>query len=196
MKIQPSSLVLSICLGMATAAMLTLSPGCVAGDRYNRSTGEYVDDKSIGSRVRDALNNNSEFKFDGVQVATFKGTVQLSGYVDTYAQKYTAASITKKVQGVRQVENNLTVTDTSDRSAGEYLDDKALISRVNSAFNNNAGYKFEQVSVVAFKGSVQLGGFVNNADQKAKAEDIARQIPGAQGVVNGITVKDKMQTAK
>ena len=101
-------------------------------------------------------------------------------------------SITKKVQGVRELENNITVKDNSDRSTGEYIDDKSLASRVNSALNNNAEYKFDEVSVVAFKGSVQLSGFVNNADQKAKAEDIAKQVPGVQEVANKITVKDKM----
>ena len=94
-----ASLVLSTCLALATGAILALSPGCVAGDRYNRSTGEYVDDKSIDSRVRDALNDNSEYKFDGVQAVTFKGTVQLSGFVDTYAQKYAAAQHHQKSSG-------------------------------------------------------------------------------------------------
>lgn len=192
MKLHPANLALTLCFGLAAATALTALPGCVAGDRYNRSTGEYVDDKSIDSRVRDALNENSEYKFDGVQVVSFKGTVQLSGFVDTYAQKSTAASITKKVQGVRGVENNITVKDNADRSTGEYIDDKSLASRVNSALGNNVEYKFSEVAVVAYKGSVQLSGFVNTADQKAKAEDIARQVAGVREVVNKITVKDKL----
>jgi hyperosmotically inducible protein len=192
MKTHPTNLALTLCFGLVTATALTTLTGCVAGDRYHRSTGEYVDDTSINSRVREALNGNSEYKFDGVQVVTFKGTVQLSGFVDTYAQKYTASSITKKVQGVRDVENNITVKDKTDRSTGEYIDDKSLASRVNSALGNNADYKFEEVAVVAFKGSVQLSGFVNNADQKDKAEDIARQVAGVREVVNKITVKDKL----
>jgi len=192
MKTQPANLALMLCFGLVTATALATLTGCVAGDRYNRSTGEYVDDTSINSRVRDALNGNPEYKFDGVRVVSFKGTVQLSGFVDTYAQKYSASSITKKVQGVRDVENNITVKDKTDRSTGEYIDDKSLASRVNNALGNNADYKFEEVAVVAFKGSVQLSGFVNNTDQKAKAEDIARQVAGVREVVNNITVKDKL----
>jgi len=191
MKIQPVSLCFALCLCLTTTAIVTTFTGC-AGDRYNRSTGEYVDDTSIESRVRDALGDNPEYKFGGIKVVSFKGTVQLSGFVDTYAQKYTASSIAKKVQGVRDVDNNITVKNTTDRSTGEYIDDKALASRVNTALNENVEYKFPEVAVTALKGTVQLSGLVNTVDQKAKAGDIAKQVPGVQSVVNNISVKDKM----
>ncbi len=191
MKIQPASLCFALCLSLATTAVETTFTGC-AGDRYNRSTGEYVDDKSIDSRVKDALNDNAEYKFEGVRITSFKGTVQLSGFVDTYAQKYTASSIAKKVQGVRDVENNITVKSTTDRSTGEYIDDKALASRVNTALGENVEYKFEEVAITSLKGTVQLSGFVNTVEQKAKAGDIAKQVPGVLKVVNNISVKDKM----
>jgi hyperosmotically inducible protein len=192
MKIQPASVVLALCLGLVTATILISLPGCVAGDRYNRSTGEYVDDKSIDSRVRDALNGNSEYKFDDVRVVAFKGTVQLSGFVDTYAQKYMAGDIARKVQGVRGIEDNISVKDGTDRSPGESIDDRSLASRITSALRNNEDYKFDEVAVVAYKGSVQLSGFVNNTDQKLKAEDIVRQVAGVQEIANKITVKDKL----
>jgi len=191
MKIQANSLCLALCLSLSTAAVVATFTGC-AGDRYNRSTGEYIDDKSVDSRVKDALSDNPEYKFDGVSVTAFKGTVQLSGFVDTYAQKYNAASIARKVQGVRDVENNITVKGDSERSTGQYVDDKSLTSRVNSALGNNPDYKFEEVNVTALKGTVQLSGFVNTADQKTRAGEIARQVQGVQDVVNNITVKDKL----
>jgi len=191
MKIQASSLCLAVCLSLSTAAAIVTFTGC-AGDRYNRSTGEYIDDKSLNSRVKDALSDNAEYKFEGVSVTAFKGTVQLSGFVDSYAQKYNASSIAKKVQGVRDVENDITVKSDGDRSTGEYVDDKSLTSRVNSALGNNADYKFEDVNVTAFKGTVQLSGFVNTADQKTKAGEITKQVQGVQDVVNNITVKDKL----
>ncbi len=52
-----------------------------------------------------------EYKYEGVVVKTFKGTVQLSGFVDTSAQKSKAASIAKGVEGVKELENNITVKD-------------------------------------------------------------------------------------
>ena len=192
MKIQRASLCLALCLSLATSIIVPFFTGCVAGDRYNRSTGQYVDDKGIDSRVRDALNDNAEYKFDGVKIATFKSKVQLSGFVDTYAQKDTAASIARKVQGVRDVDNSITVKDKTDRSAGEYIDDKSLTARVSAALRDNAEYKFEEVGIVAFTGTVQLSGFVNTAGQKDRAGEIAKQVPGVANVVNNISVKDKL----
>ena len=191
MKIQANSLCLALCLCLSTATAVVTFTGC-AGDRYNRSTGEYIDDKSLDSRVKDALSDNPEYKFKGVNVTAFKGTVQLSGFVDTYSQKYSAGSIAKQVQGVKDVENDITVKDQNERSTGEYIDDKSLNARVDSALRDNPEYKFDEVSVTSYKGTVQLSGFVNTSDQKAKAGDIAKQVEGVQDVVNNITVKDKL----
>ena len=82
--------------------------GC-AGDRYHQSTGETIDDTGISSRVKSALSNDAEYKYEGVEVTTFKGTVQLSGFVDTSAQKSRAGDLAKGVEGVKDLENNITV---------------------------------------------------------------------------------------
>ena len=82
--------------------------GC-AGDRYHQSTGETTDDKEISMRVKSALSNDTEYKYEGVDVKTFNGTVQLSGFVDTSAQKSRAGDLAKGVEGVKDLENNVTV---------------------------------------------------------------------------------------
>ncbi len=88
-------------------------------DRYNRSTGEYIDDKSLRMRVHTALSDNPDYKFEGVTVAVFKGTVpKLSGFVDLPAQRTQAGDIVKAVPGVRDVANSITVKDQSERTAG------------------------------------------------------------------------------
>jgi hyperosmotically inducible protein len=97
---------LALCFGALPLA--TMTTGC-AGDRYHQSTGEAIDDKGISSRVKSALSNDAEYKYEGVEVTTFKGTVQLSGFVDTSAQKSRAGDLAKGVQGVKDLENNITV---------------------------------------------------------------------------------------
>jgi hyperosmotically inducible periplasmic protein len=82
-----------------------------------------------------------------------------------------------------------TTEQRGGRSAGEYIDDKTLNARVKGALNDNPEYKFDDVKVESFKGTVQLSGFVTTADQKAKAGDIAKRVPGVQNVDNKITVK-------
>ena len=100
--------------GLAVAFCLAL-PVCVggltgcAGDRYERSTGEYIDDKGLTMRVKSALHDSPEYKFSDVDVVSFKGTVQLSGFVNSSDQKRKATQIAQNVQGVKDVENNITV---------------------------------------------------------------------------------------
>ena len=97
---------LALCLGaLPLAGMVS---GC-AGDRYHQSTGEAIDDKGITMRVESALSNDAQYKYEGVIVKTFKGTVQLSGFVDTSAQKSRAGVLAKGVEGVKDIDNNISV---------------------------------------------------------------------------------------
>ncbi|MDD4615854.1 MAG: BON domain-containing protein [Alphaproteobacteria bacterium] len=73
------------------------------------STGQYVDDSAITAKVKAALLADSKLKSTGISVETTQGVVRLTGTVDTEAQKTEAARVAKKVNGVRSVENELTV---------------------------------------------------------------------------------------
>ena len=105
MKKNIISLCVALCLGLPA---VTTFVGC-AGSSTDRSTGEYIDDKALTMRVKDALGDNQEYKFEGVNVDSFKGTVQLSGFVNNTTQRSEAARIAKTVQGVREVENNISI---------------------------------------------------------------------------------------
>jgi hyperosmotically inducible protein len=76
-----------------------------------RTVGEAVDDTTVTARVKKALSENAEYKFDDVKVATMKGTAQLSGFVNTKAQKTAAGDIASKVPNVKEVANNITVKE-------------------------------------------------------------------------------------
>jgi hyperosmotically inducible protein len=101
---------LGLVLCLAALPLATMMTGC-AGDRYHQSTGEAIDDQGITMRVKSAFSNDAEYKYEGVQVQTFKGTVQLSGFVDTHAQKSRAADLARGVEGVKDVANNITVKE-------------------------------------------------------------------------------------
>jgi osmotically-inducible protein OsmY len=94
---------------LAIAGLVTLT-GC-AGDRYHESTGEDIDDTATTSRVKGALGNDSMYKYPDVIVTTFKGTVQLSGFVDNRDQRSRATTLAKNVEGVKDVENNISVKE-------------------------------------------------------------------------------------
>jgi osmotically-inducible protein OsmY len=100
--------ILGLALCLSTLPVATLVTGC-AGDRYHRSTGEEIDDRGTTARVKSALSNDTEYKFPGVNVDTFKGTVQLNGFVDNSGQKSRADELAKDVAGVKAVDNQITV---------------------------------------------------------------------------------------
>jgi len=108
MKNKTKIISMALCLGILTTGAVGTLTGC-AGNQNTRSTGQYIDDKTLGHHVRSALSNNSEYKFDEVNVDVYRGVCQLSGFVDTQAQKDKAGMIAKGVQGVTSVDNNITV---------------------------------------------------------------------------------------
>lgn len=82
--------------------------GCAA-TRTEQSTGEYIDDASLTAKVKTALIEDKDVKALDVNVETFRGTVQLSGFADSQAQIDRAVVVTKGVKGVKEVKNSLRV---------------------------------------------------------------------------------------
>ena len=71
----------------------------------------------------------------------------------------------------------------------EYLDDKSLNARITTALNAAPEYKLSSVTVQSFRGVAQLNGFVSTPDQRSKATEIARAVPGVKSVENNLTIK-------
>jgi hyperosmotically inducible protein len=88
--------------------LVIIATGC-AGNRYDRSTGESIDDRATTSRVKSALGGDTVYKYPDVKVTTFKGRVQLSGFVDSKEQKSKAQELAKNSAGVKEVENSIAV---------------------------------------------------------------------------------------
>jgi hyperosmotically inducible protein len=89
-------------------AMGGISGGCAATTTKD-STGEYVDDSTITTKVKAALLGDEAVKSFEIKVETFKGVVQLSGFVDTADQKAAAEKDASAVPGVKDVKDNLSV---------------------------------------------------------------------------------------
>jgi osmotically-inducible protein OsmY len=104
-----NALGLIICLG--AFPILGGVTGC-ASSRYTQSAGERSDDHATSSRVSTALADDPQHKyFEGVNVETFKGVVQLSGFVNTRALKNRAGDIARDAAGGREVRNNITLKE-------------------------------------------------------------------------------------
>jgi hyperosmotically inducible periplasmic protein len=107
MKSLRTSLSLIALLGLG-GGLATFPTGC-ASTPTRESTGEFVDDVTITAKVKAAFIRDRTVKAFDVSVDTFKGVVQLSGFVDTAEQKDRAGEIARGIHGVREVKNRLTV---------------------------------------------------------------------------------------
>jgi len=75
-----------------------------------RTAGQELDDKTLAANVKAALMADT-LKYPDVNVLSYKGIVQLSGFVDAKDQKERAGDIATKVTGVSKIENNITIKD-------------------------------------------------------------------------------------
>ncbi|MDF2178953.1 BON domain-containing protein [Aliiglaciecola sp. CAU 1673] len=82
--------------------------GCGATNT-RESTGEYVDDTVITTKVKAAIFNNASLKVSEINVETFKGVVQLSGFVNSAEDINTAMRVARDVTGVTSVKNAMQV---------------------------------------------------------------------------------------
>lgn len=82
--------------------------GCASTSK-TEGTGEYIDDSVITTRVKAAIFNEPTLKSAEINVETFKGTVQLSGFVSSQADISKAVEIAKKVDNVKSVKNSMQV---------------------------------------------------------------------------------------
>src|SRR5438445_3940597 len=80
-------------------------------------------------------------------------------------------------------------------STGEYIDNSAITTKVKAEFVKDEVVKALDVNVKTFRGEVQLSGFVDTAEQKARAEQIAKTVPGVISVTNNITVKGNSKSS-
>src|SRR3954470_4953131 len=93
--------------GAAALTAVVLLAGCETSHHDERSEGRVVDDKQLSEHVKKALDTEPVYKFTDVNVSTFGGIVQLSGFVNIDDQKSRAGEVTARVPGVIQVENGI-----------------------------------------------------------------------------------------
>lgn len=135
------------------------------------------------------MGDNPDCKFEGVSVTVSNGLVRLGGFVDVFIQKVKAGDIVMRVSGVKDIEDNIAVKEQGAAGTGQPEADQPLKIMVRSVLSENPGYKYEEVNVAASEDTVQLSGFVNTTEQKNRAGDLARAVPGVRNVLNNITVK-------
>ena len=93
---------------LLAALAIATTLGC-ASTMKSESTGEYVDDVAITAKVKKDIFDEPTLKSAEINVETFKGVVQLSGFVSSQANVNTATVVAKNVTGVKSVKNDMRV---------------------------------------------------------------------------------------
>jgi osmotically-inducible protein OsmY len=99
----------NVFIGYLVLLMFVAALAACASTRTHESTGEYVDDSVITTKVKSLLAEDDFLRSFQIGVETFQGTVQLSGFVNSRQAVDKAGEITRSVKGVRSVKNNLIV---------------------------------------------------------------------------------------
>ena len=95
----------SITMLAVAASVMTLA-GCTSSPRQE-SAGQYIDDTAITGKVKAAIFNDASLKSTEINVETFKGVVQLSGFVNSLADIQRAVAVAQGVSGVKSVKNDM-----------------------------------------------------------------------------------------
>jgi osmotically-inducible protein OsmY len=114
MKMQRTGGVILMAL-LAVSGVACSSTSETRGDaeRVAAKTGRVIDDSVITGKVKAALIADPTTKAHQIEVETFKGTVQLSGWVDSDSARERATEVARNVEGVREVKNSLGLRNRS-----------------------------------------------------------------------------------
>jgi len=183
-------------LALVAAAILAAPLSVSAGDTMNKAEEkvkgtahdmkEASGDAWITSKTKIALFADSRVKGREVTVETMNGEVFLRGKVDSEEAKTAAAEVTRGIEGVKNVKNDLQVVPASSRKSVT-ADDKAITKSVESRLSKDPELK--KIDVRTDAGVVVLSGQVANITAAARASEMAHKVDGVKAVKNELTVK-------
>jgi hypothetical protein len=92
---------------LMAAALVVASAGCKSSGTGSRTASQEKADNQLAGEVKKQLSQDSMYRYQDVQSMVYEGTVQLTGFVDTDAERQRAAEIASRTIGVRQVVNSI-----------------------------------------------------------------------------------------
>jgi osmotically-inducible protein OsmY len=142
-------------------------------------------DRDIQRDIVHELNWEPSLRNDDIAVGVRDGVVTLAGFVDSYADKWTAERVAGRVKGVKAVANDIEVKLPMSSSRP----DPEIARAALDALKWNVSVPHDRIKVKVEKGWLTLEGDVDWYYQKEAAERAVRYLTGVQGVSNLITVK-------
>ena len=146
----------------------------------------------IGMRVKTALFFNRNVSAVNTEVDVSNGVVTLKGQADSQAQKDLTGEYAKDIDGVKGVDNQMTIAQAGDNanqpSKDSKIDDASITAQVKMAFLTHHSTSAFKTGVSTTEGVVTLSGNATTAAAKDMASKVAGDINGVTNVVNNMTI--------
>lgn len=168
------------------AALVLLLPGPTDAQPSSTDT---IDDAVIAATIKAGLLDNRHTSGTRINVDSYQGMVQLSGFARSDGEKAAATRVAGSVSGVKGVVNSVAVAPATSMSTR--LDDSLVTGKVKAALMDAADVKSLQINVETHDGVTQLAGFVASAAMKEKAGRISAGIDGVKRVDNVLVVRPR-----
>jgi hyperosmotically inducible protein len=145
-------------------------------------------DTGITTAVQAALSADPLTHSLTLQVKTQRGEVSLIGTVNDAEQSQAASTATRRVLGVKAVDNRL-VVQLASSAVPSTEDDQQVTSRVKTALENDGNYKNLDIQVITLKGDVRLVGVADNATQHDEAIKLVRSVEGVHSIHDELRIR-------
>jgi hyperosmotically inducible protein len=171
--------------------ILAVSLGACSSTRTQQAPGEVVDDSTVTAKVKTALVEDPVTKANQINVETYRGVVQLGGFVDSTEQKARATQVAQAVTGVKEVRNDLKISDADQSTLGQKVDDTMITTQVKAKLIADPTTEAYKINVETKGGTVQLSGFVDSDSAKQRAGEVARSVDGVSNVDNDLEIRQQ-----
>jgi hyperosmotically inducible periplasmic protein len=170
-------------------------PGVKSVDNRIEVKGDQPTENSdtwVSMKVKSALIFHRNVNAHKTEVYVKQGIVTLKGEAASQAQKELTGEFAKDVEGVKGVNNEMTVATTapkSEQTAGEKMDDASITAQVKGSLLSHRSTSMLNTKVSTTDGVVTLGGAAKNAAEKDLVTKLVADIDGVKSVVNNMTIE-------
>jgi osmotically-inducible protein OsmY len=180
-------LLASFCLSGCASAIIGVGTAAVAASSTEKGFSTSVADTQIHAKLTDQFIQSDFSLVTAVNVSVNDGAVLLTGKVKTPEEKILATKLTWKVRGVREVVNELQITDSS--SIKDIAKDRAAWAALRTKLMADNDITSLNFTINVVNGIVYLSGIAANADEANRVVAHARNVRFAQEVVNYIILQ-------
>lgn len=153
------------------------------------STHPEKSDSWVALKIRSRLLVKANVSATSTKVVVNEGNVVLSGTADNVAQRDLTAVYAKEIEGVKSVQNEITIKDPVPAKMSEKIDDASITSQVKYALLSHKGTSALKTKVTTNDGAIVITGEAASAAEKSLVTKLAGDVRGVKSVNNSMTVK-------